>query len=568
MKDHLKECILAPLFKCLEACVDLIVPLLMARLIDIGIGGNNTSYIVKIGILLIVLAACGLALSSVAQWFSAKAAVNFAANVRSKAFSHIEHLSFSKQDSLGTATLITRLTSDVNMLQTGVNMTLRLFLRSPFIVFGSVIMAFTVDTHAAWIFSAAVPLLAIVVYGIMAITVPLYKKVQARLDKVTQATRDNLTGVRVIRAFNLQSSETNQFLDQNEKLTQQSKYVGLFSALTNPLTYILINLATALLLYVGAIRVNVGALTQGQVIALVNYMAQILVELVKLANLIVTISRSIAAGNRVQAILDTPIGMQQSESPAQTDREGSVDFDHVSLTYEGGGDPALSDITFKAEPGQTIGIIGGTGSGKSSLVNLIPRFYDVSSGSVKVDGVDVKDLPMADLRQEVGIVLQKPILFAGTIRSNLQFGNPDATDQEIWQALKDAQAEDFVRQKPKQLDEAVEQGGRNFSGGQRQRLSIARALIRKPRILILDDSSSALDFATDAALREAIHHLSYHPTTFIVSQRVASILYADKILVLADGRLMGEGTHEELLKTCQVYREIYESQIKKEDMAQ
>ena len=568
MKDHLKECILAPLFKCLEACVDLIVPLLMARLIDIGIGGNNTSYIVKIGILLIVLAACGLALSSVAQWFSAKAAVNFAANVRSKAFSHIEHLSFSKQDSLGTATLITRLTSDVNMLQTGVNMTLRLFLRSPFIVFGSVIMAFTVDTHAAWIFAAAVPLLAIVVYGIMAITVPLYKKVQARLDKVTQATRDNLTGVRVIRAFNLQSSETNQFLDQNEKLTQQSKYVGLFSALTNPLTYILINLATALLLYVGAIRVNVGALTQGQVIALVNYMAQILVELVKLANLIVTISRSIAAGNRVQAILDTPIGMQQSESPAQTDREGSVDFDHVSLTYEGGGDPALSDITFKAEPGQTIGIIGGTGSGKSSLVNLIPRFYDVSSGSVKVDGVDVKDLPMADLRQEVGIVLQKPILFAGTIRSNLQFGNPDATDQEIWQALKDAQAEDFVRQKPKQLDEAVEQGGRNFSGGQRQRLSIARALIRKPRILILDDSSSALDFATDAALREAIHHLSYHPTTFIVSQRVASILYADKILVLADGRLMGEGTHEELLKTCQVYREIYESQIKKEDMAQ
>lgn len=568
MKDHLKECILAPLFKCLEACVDLIVPLLMARLIDIGIGGNNTSYIVKIGILLIVLAACGLALSSVAQWFSAKAAVNFAANVRSKAFSHIEHLSFSKQDSLGTATLITRLTSDVNMLQTGVNMTLRLFLRSPFIVFGSVIMAFTVDTHAAWIFSAAVPLLAIVVYGIMAITVPLYKKVQARLDKVTQATRDNLTGVRVIRAFNLQSSETNQFLDQNEKLTQQSKHVGLFSALTNPLTYILINLATALLLYVGAIRVNVGALTQGQVIALVNYMAQILVELVKLANLIVTISRSIAAGNRVQAILDTPIGMQQSESPAQTDREGSVDFDHVSLTYEGGGDPALSDITFKAEPGQTIGIIGGTGSGKSSLVNLIPRFYDVSSGSVKVDGVDVKDLPMADLRQEVGIVLQKPILFAGTIRSNLQFGNPDATDQEIWQALKDAQAEDFVRQKPKQLDEAVEQGGRNFSGGQRQRLSIARALIRKPRILILDDSSSALDFATDAALREAIHHLSYHPTTFIVSQRVASILYADKILVLADGRLMGEGTHEELLKTCQVYREIYESQIKKEDMAQ
>ena len=517
---------------------------------------------------MIVLAACGLALSSVAQWFSAKAAVNFAANVRSKAFSHIEHLSFSKQDSLGTATLITRLTSDVNMLQTGVNMTLRLFLRSPFIVFGSVIMAFTVDTHAAWIFSAAVPLLAIVVYGIMAITVPLYKKVQARLDKVTQATRDNLTGVRVIRAFNLQSSETNQFLDQNEKLTQQSKYVGLFSALTNPLTYILINLATALLLYVGAIRVNVGALTQGQVIALVNYMAQILVELVKLANLIVTISRSIAAGNRVQAILDTPIGMQQSESPAQTDREGSVDFDHVSLTYEGGGDPALSDITFKAEPGQTIGIIGGTGSGKSSLVNLIPRFYDVSSGSVKVDGVDVKDLPMADLRQEVGIVLQKPILFAGTIRSNLQFGNPDATDQEIWQALKDAQAEDFVRQKPKQLDEAVEQGGRNFSGGQRQRLSIARALIRKPRILILDDSSSALDFATDAALREAIHHLSYHPTTFIVSQRVASILYADKILVLADGRLMGEGTHEELLKTCQVYREIYESQIKKEDMAQ
>jgi len=568
MKNHLKECILAPLFKCLEACVDLIVPLLMARLIDIGIGGNNTSYIVKIGILLIVLAACGLALSSVAQWFSAKAAVNFAANVRSKAFSHIEHLSFSKQDSLGTATLITRLTSDVNMLQTGVNMTLRLFLRSPFIVFGSVIMAFTVDTHAAWIFSAAVPLLAIVVYGIMAITVPLYKKVQARLDKVTQATRDNLTGVRVIRAFNLQSSETNQFLDQNEKLTQQSKHVGLFSALTNPLTYILINLATALLLYVGAIRVNVGALTQGQVIALVNYMAQILVELVKLANLIVTISRSIAAGNRVQAILDTPIGMQQSESPAQTDREGSVDFDHVSLTYEGGGDPALSDITFKAEPGQTIGIIGGTGSGKSSLVNLIPRFYDVSSGSVKVDGVDVKDLPMADLRQEVGIVLQKPILFAGTIRSNLQFGNPDATDQEIWQALKDAQAEDFVRQKPKQLDEAVEQGGRNFSGGQRQRLSIARALIRKPRILILDDSSSALDFATNAALREAIHHLSYHPTTFIVSQRVASILYADKILVLADGRLMGEGTHEELLKTCQVYREIYESQIKKEDMAQ
>lgn len=564
LKAYRRECVVAPLFKCLEACFDLCVPLCIAWLVDSGIRGADNGVVVKTGLILLALAAIGLACSFTAQWFAARAATGFAAKLRSVLFAHIQSLSFSTADSMGTDTLITRLTSDINQVQTGVNMGLRLLLRSPFIVFGAMIMAFTVDARAAVIFAVVIPLLALVVYGIMLINIPLYKKVQARLDNVLRLTRENLTGVRVIRAFNLQRSETERFTAENDSLTAANEYVGRFAALTNPVTYVLINLATVLLIYQGGLRVQAGELTQGQVIALVNYMAQILVELIKLANLIITITKAVAGAGRIGTVLATEPGMKEGSASA-AELRGSVAFDHVVFDYNGDEEPELTDITFRAEPGETIGIIGGTGSGKSTLVSLIPRFYDAASGSVSVGGRDVRDYDSAELRSKIGYVQQKAVLFAGTIRDNLLQGNENATEEELWEALRNAQAEEFVRSKPGMLDEPVEQGGKNFSGGQRQRLSVARALVRKPEILVLDDASSALDFATDAALRKAIRGLEPRPTTFIVSQRASSILYADRILVLNDGALAGVGTHRELLEGCEVYREICRSQFRAED---
>ena len=534
LKPYRKECVIAPLLKCTEALVDLFVPLLIARLIDEGIGTKSTSVIITIGLELLGLAALGLIIAMIAQWFSAKAAVGFSSKIRSVTFKHIQHLSFQSADTLGQSTLITRLTSDINQTQTGINMTLRLLLRSPFIVFGSVIMAYQVDPGSAWIFLLIVPLLAIVVYGIMWITIPLYRKVQGKLDKVVGISRENLTGVRVLRAFNLQQHETEEFDERNNALTAANVIVGRFSALTNPLTFLLINLATAVLLYVGAIRVNIGNLTQGQVVALLNYMAQILVELVKLANLIVTITKSIASASRVSKIIDTPSDMAYPETSEAPFEDGSVTFNHVTFTYQGAGAPSLTDVSFTARSGETIGVIGGTGSGKSTLVSLIPRFYDATEGSVKVSGHDVRSFTESDLRSHIGPVMQKAVLFAGTIRENMQYSNETATDEEIWEALELSQAAEFVRGKEDGLDEIVEQGGRNLSGGQKQRLGIARALVRKPAILILDDSSSALDFATDAKLRQAIKNLPYPHTTFIVSQRISSIRHADHILVLSE----------------------------------
>ena len=561
IKPYRKECVIAPLLKCMEALVDLFVPLCMADLVDIGIHQNNEPYIFRIGAILFGLALLGLLLSVIAQWFAARAATGFAAGLRRDTFAHIQSLSFSSADRIGTDTLITRLTADINQTQTGINMGLRLLLRSPFIVFGAMIMAFRVDVPSAWIFAITIPLLAVVVYGIMWITIPLYKKVQNHLDQVVSGTRENLTGVRVIRAFRLQQKEIQSFEERTSLLTEASEKVGRFSALTNPLTYVIINLATAYLLYKGAIRVNIGSLTQGQVIALVNYMAQILVELIKLANLIVTLTKAAASASRVEGILLTESDMADGKDdfPADT----TIRFDHVSFTYHGASEPSLKDISFTAQPGETIGIIGGTGSGKTSLVSLLPRFYDATEGSVTIGGKDIRTLRLSDLRAKAACVLQKALLFRGTIRDNMHFGSPSAADDDIWQALTDAQAADFVKDKPDQLDAPVEQGGRNLSGGQRQRLTIARALVRKPSILILDDSASALDFATDARLRHAIRELPYHPTTFIVSQRVSSIMYADRILVLDDGILAGQGTHEQLLKDCPIYREIYDSQIRK-----
>lgn len=561
IKPYRKECVIAPLLKCMEALVDLFVPLCMADLVDIGIHQNNEPYIFRIGAILFGLALLGLLLSVIAQWFAARAATGFAAGLRRDTFAHIQSLSFSSADRIGTDTLITRLTADINQTQTGINMGLRLLLRSPFIVFGAMIMAFRVDVPSAWIFAITIPLLAVVVYGIMWITIPLYKKVQNHLDQVVSGTRENLTGVRVIRAFRLQQKEIQSFEERTSLLTEASEKVGRFSALTNPLTYVIINLATAYLLYKGAIRVNIGSLTQGQVIALVNYMAQILVELIKLANLIVTLTKAAASASRVEGILLTESDMADGKDdfPADT----TIRFDHVSFTYHGASEPSLKDISFTAQPGETIGIIGGTGSGKTSLVSLLPRYYDATEGSVTIGGKDIRTLRLSDLRAKAACVLQKALLFRGTIRDNMHFGSPSAADDDIWQALTDAQAADFVKDKPDQLDAPVEQGGRNLSGGQRQRLTIARALVRKPSILILDDSASALDFATDAQLRHAIRELPYHPTTFIVSQRVSSIMYADRILVLDDGMLVGQGTHEQLLKDCPIYREIYDSQIRK-----
>ena len=576
LKDYKKESVLGPLFKLLEATFELIVPLVMAAIIDTGVATGDKSYIMKMCMVLVLLAVIGLTCSVTAQYFAAKAAVGFATKLRHALFAHIESLSFTEMDTVGTSTLITRMTSDVNQVQNGVNLVLRLFLRSPFIVFGAMVMAFTIDVKAALVFVVTIPLLSVVVFGIMLISIPLYKKVQSALDNVLGITRENLTGSRVIRAFNKEEDETVHFNENNDLLTRAQIYVGKISALMNPLTYVIINGAIVVLVWTGAVRVDNGYITQGEVVALINYMSQILVELVKLANLIININKSIACGNRIQSIFEMhpsiTDGSGRKVDEVQTDTadrseeaEYAVEFSHVGLTYAGAGDESLTDIDFKVKKGETIGIIGGTGSGKSSVVNLIPRFYDVTSGFIKVDGKDVKDYPLEELRGKIGTVLQKAVLFHGTIRENLKWGNPDATEEDLNRAITVAQAKEFVDNKEGGLDFEIEQGGKNLSGGQRQRLTIARAVVRKPEILILDDSASALDFATDAALRKAIREMEGETTVFIVSQRAASIQHADRIVVLDDGKIVGLGTSEELLESCEVYQEIYNSQFKKQE---
>lgn len=563
LKDYKKESILSPLFKLLEASFELFVPLVMAAIIDTGIGNKDGGFILKMCGILILLALVGLTCSITAQYFAAKAAVGFATKVRHALFDHIQKLSYTEMDTAGTDTMITRMTSDINQAQSGVNMVLRLFLRSPFIVFGAMIMAFTIDVKAALIFVVTIPVLSVVVFGIMIITIPLFRRVQASLDKVLGVTRENLTGSRVIRAFNKEQEEIADFDESNERLTDVQLFVGKISALMNLLTYIIINVALVILIWTGAIQVNIGKISQGEVVALVNYMSQILVELVKLANLIITVTKAIACGNRVQSIFEMETSMVDGNGSKKEDTGYTVEFRNVSMRYKGAGADTLTGIDFKAKPGDTIGIIGGTGSGKSSVVNLIPRFYDVTEGQVMVDGMDVREYKITDLRDKIGIVPQKAVLFAGTVRSNLAWGKEDATEEEMQQALSVAQAAEVVDKKDGKLDAEVEQGGKNFSGGQKQRLTIARALVKQPEILIMDDSSSALDYATDAKLRQAIHNMPNRPTVFIVSQRAASIMYADKIIVLDDGTVAGTGTHEELLKDCSVYQEIYYSQFKR-----
>lgn len=578
LKDYKKETVLAPLFKMLEAGFELFVPLVMAAVIDRGIAQADIPYVLKMGGVLILLGLIGLACSITAQYFAAKAAVGFSTKMKHALFEHIQELSFSEMDTLGTSTMITRMTSDANQVQNGVNMVLRLFLRSPFIVFGAMIMAFTIDAKAALVFAVTIPLLSIVVFGIMMITMPLYKKVQAGLDKVLGKTRENLTGVRVIRAFHKEEQETAEFEQSNSALTHMQLFVGKISALTNPVTYIIVNVATIVLIYTGAVRVDTGYITQGEVVALVNYMSQILIELVKLANLIITITKALACANRIQSVFDLQSSMEWA-GPGSRNAEGHTDerkadyegmsgstspyvveFDHVGLTYRGAGAESLTDIDFKVKKGQTVGIIGGTGSGKSSLVHLIPRFYDVTRGTVRIDGKDVKNYGMEELRDKIGMVMQKAVLFQGTIRENLCWGKPEATVDEMNRALEISQAKEFVDAKPRGLDEPIAQGGKNLSGGQRQRLTIARAVVKQPEILILDDSASALDYATDARLRKAIRGMGEKTTVFIVSQRTSSIQYADQIIVLEDGHIAGLGTHEELLRSCEVYKEIHYSQ--------
>lgn len=599
IKDYKKECVLGPLFKLLEACFDLTVPIVMAKIIDEGIAKSDSHFILVYGGVLILLAAVGLLSSITAQYFAAKAAVGFATNLRHGLFKHIESLSFTEMDTVGISTLITRMTSDINQMQSGVNMALRLLLRSPFIVFGAAVMAFTVDVKAAIVFAVVIPILAVVVLGIMAVSMPLYRKVQAGLDGILGRTRQNLTGVRVIRAFDKEEAEKEDFNNENQILTNLQLLVGKISALTNPVTYIFLNVALVVLLYVGAIRVDGGLLTQGKVIALVNYMSQILVELIKLANTIVLSTKAVACGNRIQSVFemkpsimddfvsdDEEFGSMKksdsAESSKLTDEENAlgsekelinksadsiskgaeVVFENVDLTYKGAGDKSLENISFTAPAGSTIGIIGGTGSGKSSLVNLIPRFYDATAGKVLIDGKNVKDYKVSEVRSIVGIVMQKAVLFKGSIRDNMKWGNDKATDDEINFALENAQAAEIVAGKEGGLDYMIEQSGRNLSGGQKQRFTIARALVRRPKVLILDDSASALDFATDAKLRKSLKQLGYEPTTFIVSQRTSSIKHADMILVLDDGKVVGKGTHDELLENCEVYHEIYMSQFK------
>lgn len=560
LKDYIKESILGPLFKLLEALFELFVPLVIAAIIDTGIENGDTGYIIKMCLVLVLLGFVGLTFSITAQYFAAKASVGFVSKIRHVLFGHIQSLSYSELDQIGTSTLITRMTSDMNQVQNGMNLALRLLLRSPFVVFGAMIMAFTIDVPSAMIFVYVTIVLLIVVFGIMLGSIPLYKKVQQKLDAVMTVTRENLTGVRVIRAFCKEDEETDDFINKNNELTASQKFVGKISALMNPVTYVIINLAIIWLIHTGAVSVNEGILTQGAVVALYNYMSQILVELIKLANLIINITKSIACGNRIQAVLDIKPDLESGNSSCN---EGSVEFDHVNLRYKNAGADSLSDITFTAAKGETIGIIGGTGSGKSSLVNLIPRFYDAASGEVKVGGVNVKDMDVEQLREKIGVVPQKAVLFHGTIRENMQWGVTNASDDEIMEAIEAAQGLDVIKAKGG-LDCEIEQGGKNLSGGQRQRLTIARALVKKPEILILDDSASALDFATDAALRKSLRELDYHPTVFIVSQRTSSIQHADRIIVLDDGAAVGIGTHDELMKSCFVYQEIYNSQFKKE----
>ncbi|MCM1117992.1 MAG: ABC transporter ATP-binding protein/permease [bacterium] len=589
LKDYKKESVLAPLFKLLEAFFELFVPLVMASIIDRGISNADTGYIARMGLCLLTLAAVGLASSVTAQFFAAKAAVGFSTKLRQAVFEHIQGLNFTNIDKAGTSTLITRMTSDINQVQSGVNMVLRLFLRSPIIVFGAMIMAFTIDVKCALIFVVAIPLLALVVFGVMMVTMPMYKKVQSALDRVLGITRENLTGVRVIRAFHQEEIEESRFREQNSALSHMQTAVARISAVMNPVTYVIVNGAIIALIYTGAIQVNIGNLTQGEVVAIINYMSQILVELVKLANLIVTITKALACADRVAGVLEIPTGeavegLGASGAPAgetAAERIGAsgagtgtfggtaqsvpyLEFDHVSLTYQGAGDKTLQDMHFTVEKGQTIGIIGGTGSGKSSLVNLIPGFYPVTEGTIRLEGQDIKTMPPEQLRSRIGVVPQKAVLFKGTIRSNLQWGNPDATDEEMWQAIDTAQAREVVEGKEGKLDAKIAQNGKNLSGGQRQRLTIARALVRKPEILILDDSASALDYATDAKLRLALKEVERDTTTFIVSQRASTIRHADQIIVLDDGMIAGIGTHEQLLEGCEVYQEIYYSQFEKE----
>ncbi len=562
LKLYRKEAILGPLFKLLEASFELLIPLVVADIIDVGIAGQDMSVIIRDSILMAALGLIGMLFAITAQYFSAKAAVGLAASVRRELFAHIQSLSYSRAQTVGTDTLLTRITSDINQVQTGLNLALRLLLRSPFIVFGAMIMAFTVNVRAALIFAVTIPVLAAIVFGIMRLTTPRYKKVQAKLDTLLGMTRQNLTGVRVIRAFNNEEKELGDFLNENDTLTHMQQAVGRISALMNPLTYVIVNLATAALIYYGALRVDAGELTRGQVVALVNYFAQILVELIKFANLIVTISKAIASADRISDVLDIEAGDERISSDAKAE-DACIVFDHVSLTYPNAGAESLSDIDFSVGHGQTLGIIGGTGSGKSSVIDLIPRFFDATGGSVRVDGMDVRAYDTEKLRNKIGLVPQKAVLFKGTIRSNLLLADPDADEKTMWEALRIAQAEDFVREKSGGLDAEVAQEGRNFSGGQRQRLTIARALVRKPEILILDDSASALDYMTDAKLRRAIREADPEMTVVIVSQRTASVRFADKIAVLDDGRICGLGTHDELMENCPVYREIYDSQFKK-----
>lgn len=568
LKAYRKEACLAPIFKMLEAVFELFVPLVIKGIIDYGIAAEDRAYCLRMGLLLLLLAVIGLAMATTAQWFSARAAAGFAAKIKQVLMEHIQKLSYTELDTIGTSTLITRMTSDVNQVQTGTNLVLRLFMRSPFIVFGSMIMAFTIDFKAAMIFVITIPLLSVVVFGIMLSSIPLYKKVQSQLDRVLGITRENLTGVRVIRAFNKEEEEISHFKTENEQFTRLQTFVGKISALMNPLTFVIVNSAILVLVWTGAWRVEGGILTQGAVVALVNYMSQILVELIKLADLIINITKAVACGNRIQKVLEVEPSMENGSKECIEEKRtpaNAVDFNHVSLTYSGAGAPSLTDIDLHVKTGQTIGIIGGTGSGKTSVVNLIPRFYDATQGNVLVFGKPVKEQDMESLRSQIAVVPQKAVLFAGTIRENMKWGKEDATDEEIMEALTIAQAAEVVQKKEGGLDAFVEQGGKNLSGGQRQRLTIARALVRKPRILILDDSASALDFATDAALRKAIREMKNAPTVFIVSQRTSSIRFADQILVLDDGKSVGVGTHDELLTTCSVYKEIYDSQYKKTD---
>ncbi len=565
IRDFRLECVLAPLFKLLEASFELIVPLIMAAIIDRGIPSGDTGFIVRMCLWLVVLGGVGLLSSVTAQYFSAKAAIGFSAKLRHVLMAHIQTLSYTELDTVGTSTLITRINSDINQVQTGVNMCLRLLLRSPFVVFGAMVMAFTIDTKCALIFAGVIAVLCVIVFSIMLATIPMYRRVQGQLDSVTATTRENLTGVRVVRAFCKEDAERAKFERKLQLLTRMQLAVGRISAMMNPATYVVINAAVIVLIHTGAVRVQMGALSQGQVVALYNYMSQILVELIKMANLIITLTKAAACGDRVAAVLAIRSTQKDGKkTPAIDAPRGSVVFDGVSMSYSGAGAESVSDVSFTAAPGATIGVIGGTGSGKSTLVNLIPRFYDVTSGRVLVDGMDVRDIRKDELRRRIGVVPQKAMLFKGTIRSNLLWGNADATEADLRDALKVAQALDVVSVKSQGLDEPVEQGGRNFSGGQRQRLTIARALVRKPEILILDDSASALDYATDAHLRRAIRQMENPPTTFIVSQRAASVRFADRIIVLDDGRVAGMGTHDELLAACPVYQEIYASQFKKE----